>query len=56
MKRLFQPFFRGGDATGRQQGLGLGPHIASEIAKAHGGEIVVTSNDSETRFSFRMAQ
>lgn len=55
MERLFQPFFRGGDATGRQQGLGLGLHIASEIAKAHGGELVVTSDDSETRFSFRMA-
>ncbi|WEJ12299.1 sensor histidine kinase [Sinorhizobium prairiense] len=55
MERLFQSFFRGGDATGRQQGLGLRLHIASEIAKAHGGEIVVTSNDSETTFSFRMA-
>ena len=36
MARLFQPFFRG-EVRSSQQGLGLGLHIASEIAKAHGG-------------------
>ena len=50
---LFQPFFRG-KAHGSQQGLGLGLHIASEIAKAHGGTITVVSDQIETRFTFRM--
>lgn len=51
--RLFQPFFRG-DAGPNQQGLGLGLHIASEIARAHDGRIVVSSSDEETRFTFSM--
>jgi signal transduction histidine kinase len=53
MGRLFQPFFRG-EARPSQHGLGLGLHIASEIAKAHGGSIEVASTDKETRFTFRM--
>ena len=36
------------------QGLGLGLYIASEIARAHGGRIDVTSSPDETRFTFRM--
>jgi signal transduction histidine kinase len=54
MERLFQPFFRG-EAQPSQNGLGLGLHIASEIAKAHGGAIKVASTAQETRFTFRMA-
>ena len=38
MARLFQPFFRD-EVRANQQGLGLGLHIASEIARAHGGQI-----------------
>lgn len=53
MERLFQPFFRGG-VRASQQGLGLGLYIASEIAKAHGGTLVVTSSSIETRFTFQM--
>jgi signal transduction histidine kinase len=53
MEQLFQPFFRGG-AQPSQQGLGLGLHIASEIAKAHGGALEVVSTPEETRFTFRM--
>jgi signal transduction histidine kinase len=53
MERLFQPFFRG-EAQPSQNGLGLGLHIASEIAKAHGGAIDVASTPQETRFTFRM--
>ena len=53
MERLFQPFFRG-EAQPSQNGLGLGLHIASEIAKAHGGAIEVASTPKETRFTFRM--
>jgi sigma-B regulation protein RsbU (phosphoserine phosphatase) len=51
---LFQPFVRG-DAQRSQQGLGLGLYIAAEIAKAHDGTIVVSSNEKETRFTFTMA-
>lgn len=51
--KLFQPFQRGGGST-NVHGLGLGLYIASEIAKAHGGTISVVSDDSLTRFSFRM--
>jgi sigma-B regulation protein RsbU (phosphoserine phosphatase) len=49
MDRLFQPFFRG-EVRPSQQGLGLGLHIASEIAKAHGGVLRAQSDESETRF------
>jgi len=50
MERLFQPFFRG-EVRASQQGLGLGLHIASEIARAHGGTLTVVSNETETRFT-----
>ncbi|MGO7486478.1 PAS domain-containing sensor histidine kinase [Rhizobium ruizarguesonis] len=53
MTRLFQPYFRGEIGTS-QRGLGLGLHIASEIARAHGGTITVSSDDTETRFTFVM--
>lgn len=52
LKRLFQPFYRVAENPG--QGLGLGLYIASEIARAHGGRIDVTSSPAETRFTFRM--
>jgi sigma-B regulation protein RsbU (phosphoserine phosphatase) len=53
MHRLFEPFFRG-DARDSRQGLGLGLHIASQIAQAHGGRLAVTSTPDETRFIFTM--
>jgi len=53
MDRLFQPFSRGG-ASSRQQGLGLGLYIASEIARAHGGTIDVKSSAEATCFTFSM--
>ncbi|MCB8877966.1 PAS domain-containing sensor histidine kinase [Acidisoma silvae] len=53
IERLFHPFFRG-EVRSSQQGLGLGLHIASEIAKAHGGTLEVASTKEETRFTFRM--
>jgi signal transduction histidine kinase len=53
LDRLFQPFFRGSDDVARE-GLGLGLYIASEIARAHGGAITVTSDATETCFTFRM--
>jgi signal transduction histidine kinase len=51
--QMFQPFSRGNVRQG-QQGLGLGLYIASEIARAHGGSLGVTSADGETTFTFRM--
>ncbi len=53
MKHLFQPFFRG-QVGANLQGLGLGLHIASEIAKAHDGTLSVKSTADETRFTFVM--
>ena len=52
-ERLFQPFFRGEEQP-KQQGLGLGLYIAAEIARAHGGKLMVTSTPEETRFTLRM--
>jgi signal transduction histidine kinase len=53
IKELFKPFFRV-SVRPNHQGLGLGLYIASEIARAHGGTLEVTSTPEATRFSFRM--
>lgn len=50
---LFEPFERAEHHHG-QQGLGLGLYIASEIAKAHGGDLSVASDQAETRFTLSM--
>ncbi|WP_405404372.1 ATP-binding protein [Paracoccus sp. Ld10] len=47
-RAIFQPFQRGRTAEG--SGLGLGLHIASSIARAHGGTIAVTCRDDTTTF------
>jgi signal transduction histidine kinase len=54
MERLFQPFYRNTVLHDRE-GLGLGPYIAHEIARAHGGTLTVKSTQAETRFTFRMS-
>jgi sigma-B regulation protein RsbU (phosphoserine phosphatase) len=53
LARLFQPFFRA-SVRGSREGLGLGLYICSEIAKAHGGSISVSSADGTTCFTLRM--
>jgi phosphoserine phosphatase RsbU/P len=53
MERLFHPFSRG-EVRPSQQGLGLGLYIASEIVKAHGGILDVTSTTELTSFTLRM--
>lgn len=52
-KHLFKPFSRGKAHLG-QEGLGLGLFIASEIANAHNGKIVVESTDAETCFTLQI--
>ena len=52
IERLFQPFFRGHARV--RQGLGLGLHIASEIARAHDGTLVARSDTIATTFIFTM--
>ncbi|MGY5850028.1 GAF domain-containing sensor histidine kinase [Salegentibacter sp. F14] len=52
-KHLFQPFYREKVKPGKQ-GLGLGLFITSEIARAHGGEMQVSSNEEKTQFTFKM--
>jgi sigma-B regulation protein RsbU (phosphoserine phosphatase) len=52
---MFEPMTRG-DAAGESRSVGLGLFIVREIARAHGGEVAVTSSAEEgTRFvaSFR---
>jgi sigma-B regulation protein RsbU (phosphoserine phosphatase) len=51
--KLFEPFFRG-EVRASRQGLGLGLHIAAQIAKAHDGALTATSNTEETKFTFVM--
>ena len=53
IEKLFEPFFRG-EVRESGQGLGLGLHISSQIAKAHDGALTVTSTPEETRFTFVM--
>jgi len=52
LEKLFQPFFRGDG--GVKQGLGLGLHIAAEIARAHNGTLVARSDAQATTFVFTM--
>jgi signal transduction histidine kinase len=53
MERLFAPYERGA-VRPSQQGLGLGLYIASEIARAHGGTLTVSSTVEETCFTLKM--
>jgi len=53
MERLFQPFSRG-EVEPNQKGLGLGLYIASEIAKAHGGSLTVSSSETQTCFTLSL--
>jgi signal transduction histidine kinase len=53
LARVFEPYWR--PAHSRRGGLGLGLYICAQIAKAHGGDITVTSSRSEgTRFTARL--
>jgi signal transduction histidine kinase len=54
VERLFQPFAHGADSERRQEGLGLGLYISSQIAQAHGGTLSVESNPAGTTFTLSM--
>jgi signal transduction histidine kinase len=52
--RIFEPFWRH-STTGSRQGLGLGLYICSQIMRAHGGDLCVTSSrEAGTRFTARL--
>lgn len=51
--RLFQPFSRGSEENSKD-GLGLGLYIASEIARAHHGNLNVVSTDQLTCFTLKI--
>jgi hypothetical protein len=53
-QRLFEPYFRAAAPAQSPEGLGLGLYIVSEIARAHGGTLAVSSDEQETCFRFRM--
>lgn len=57
MEQIFEPLKRGVDhADGYEEDshLGLGLYIVREIARAHGGDIDVRSEQDETSFSVRL--
>jgi sigma-B regulation protein RsbU (phosphoserine phosphatase) len=55
LPRLFQPLTRGTSALGAGRSVGLGLYIVSQIARAHGGETLVTSTeDAGTTFIVRI--
>lgn len=52
LRSLFKPMVRGTKSDNSKRSVGLGLYIVSEIVRAHGGDIAVTSSVSEgTRFS-----
>ncbi len=53
IEKLFLPFTRESERSS-QNGLGLGLYIASQIAKAHEGELSVASSEVETSFTLRI--
>ena len=48
-KKIFEPFF-----TTRSGGFGLGLYIVREVAKAHGGEVVLDQEEGEICFELRI--
>ena len=51
LPRIFEPFSQGRENRG---GLGLGLFITKQIARAHGGDLFVTSSPERTSFTLRL--
>jgi signal transduction histidine kinase len=49
-QHVFDPFRAGAERASASEGLGLGLYIAQQIVCAHGGEIVVDTDDGRTSF------
>jgi len=58
LPRIFDPFRSRESYRTRGDGLGLGLYIAEQIARSHGGEIVVASPDAQgtTTFCLRLSR
>ena len=57
LDEIFDPLKRGPAQAGSyntDNGLGLGLYIVREVARAHGGEVDVRSDDAETVFAVRL--
>ena len=57
LNQIFDPLKRGlgqGNRDDSGAGLGLGLYIVREVARAHGGEVTVRSDNGETVFAVRL--
>jgi signal transduction histidine kinase len=57
LKQIFDPLKRGlgqGERDDSGAGLGLGLYIVREVARAHGGDVTVRSDNGETVFAVRL--
>lgn len=52
LEHLFEPFYRGGIATG--SGVGLGLSLVAKIAALHGGAAAVANTETGIRFTIRL--
>lgn len=51
---MFEPLRRGAECTSENVSLGLGLFVVREVAKAHGGNVLVGSSGEETTFTMRL--
>jgi signal transduction histidine kinase len=57
LKHIFDPLKRGLEQDNRDDagaGLGLGLYIVREVARAHGGDVTVRSDNEETAFAVKL--
>ncbi|MGZ8846533.1 MAG: ATP-binding protein [Pyrinomonadaceae bacterium] len=57
LKQIFDPLTRGlgqGERDDGGSGLGLGLYIVREVARAHGGDVTVRSDNRETAFAVKL--
>lgn len=56
-ERVFDPFFRGGEARTSHDGFGLGLPILRRVARAHGGEVQLSESPlGGARFELRLPE